>query len=206
MSPESRHTCILLGLEPHGENLQFIRALSCDIGLTGFLRRRSRRSPAPDLFMTVRVRLRNGSTGPAFLEELEPLKTRSGIGKSYQRLEHASRFATLLMRNSEHLENPPHVFQIVERVFDAFEATPVPGPCLLKGIFELARIEGLPAREDWLENLRATDFENAQRVLYRPLNEIDSTNAAAADSLCNSILRWLSETADWHTGDSAPSR
>lgn len=197
MNRESRHVCLLLGIESRGENLQLIRALSRDSGLIFFLRRRSRRTSPPDLFQSVAIRLRYPSEGPAFLEDLEPLGDRAGIGKNYHRLQAASRFASILLRNSEHLEDPAGLYEKATQVLDAFLTTNQPGPCLLKGIFEIARIEGLPVREDWLQNLSVPDEETARTVLFNPLDSIPAATANAVPPLIDALEIWLQKSADW---------
>jgi recombinational DNA repair protein (RecF pathway) len=194
---EREETGLVLRVEEKGERFRSLAFFSRSQGLFHPLWRKSRRSPGTDLFDTIRARFHAGKQGGVrFFSDYELLARRDGIGKGYDRLRCASRFAEILRRNARHVSDPVSVFELAETFFDAVNRGIELPVSYLKALYALARNEGYPVREDWAAGLEAAGKDALGQILRNPLDR-QNTAAREAEELARSLERWLVAAADF---------
>ncbi|MGF1530152.1 MAG: hypothetical protein ACFCU4_02210 [Puniceicoccaceae bacterium] len=196
MQRSIRDRGVLLDSRPSGER-HFCTALLEVNGLTRFLYQPSRRRTGPGLFNTASFLLTKtgNSQDFLFLSEFQDEITRAEIGRSYDILESSSALARILIDNGLHFEQPEPVFTLLNRFLDAIAGSPLPRISLLKALYQLAKLEGLPVREDWLDHLPPPQNALATSLLFQPLKDL--TDDHPAPPLIISISEWLRKSADW---------
>jgi len=192
MTPESpEKTGIVLQIEAKGDSFLSLSFLSREAGLETFLLRRSRRKARPDLFDTASVRFgARKQTGPTFAEEYRVLCRRSGIGKSFPRVQTASRFANFLRENAQHLADPHSVFPLCNRFFDAVSAGVDSSAAYLKALYLFASNEGFPLKEDWGRSLPEEAARDLGTILKTPLGRQETAEEQIL-ALSRSLETWL---------------
>lgn len=190
MIPEEDHGIVLQYAEK-GEKFWSITFLSENQGLHYPLLRRSKNGMRPDLFDTGQAKISRAKQGGLiFFSEYHPLRRRSGIARSYEVLRIAARFSTILQRNAEHLPDPKTIFDLSEQFFNSLEKGPAPEASYLKALYLFARMEGLPIREDWVQQLGDGLRNDLETILKHPLEQ-QATDAGTSRTLSARLEHWL---------------
>lgn len=188
--PPGPFRCLVLGREPSGESHLLLSLLEPEEGVHPCLIRASRRGDGrPDLFDEAEVSLerqRGGSN--RFVRDYRVVRRQTGIGRSPQALERASRLGNLVRRNPPPPESAAVAFRIVQETLSAMASRPRPDAAYLKALWLLLKDGGWPVEADWLGRLgaRATD---AAAVLAAPL-DAQTVGAAEVASLSQDLERW----------------
>lgn len=194
MLPEEDIGLILL-LKETKDKFWSVALFSPNRGLHFPLIRRSRTHSPPDLFDTGRANLTRSKQGDLhFLSNYEPIRRRSGIARSYLRVQIASRFADILRRNAQHFPEPSLAFPLFEKFFDAIEQSSSPHAAYLKTLYILAKNEGLPVREHWANGLSTEIQTDLATVLTTPL-ENQPSNPGMFQFLITSLEKWMEHEA-----------
>lgn len=194
MLPEEDHGLVLNYAEK-GEKFWSLAFLSHSQGLYHPLVRKTKRGNRPDLFDTGQARISRAKQGELiFLSDYYPTRRRSGLARSYEILQIASRFAEILRKNSQHLADYEVLFQISERFFDSLETGPSPRAAYLKTLYLFAKTEGLPVREDWASQLSDSVRKDLETILKSPLEE-QPTEVAIFKGITSSLEQWLTQEA-----------
>ena len=94
------------------------------------------------------------------------------------------------MDNGVHLQDTIPFGQLLLKSLDALDKGFDP-PCILfKTIFQFARLEGLPVKQDWLDCLDSTEKEIAISKLNAKLSDQEPDEVLIID-LVNSLCEWL---------------
>lgn len=153
---------------------------------------------ALDLFDEVSVLLEGAPQGDAwFVKEARLIARRSGIGRRYESLLHASAFASLITRNPGPDESHASVYQLLSTVFAAFAESDRPDIVYLKSLYRFARDEGHPLKQQWFPALPAADRPLAATLVNQPLS---AQTASPADTarLLRSLETYLRQHTEIH--------
>ena len=177
---------LVLDRSPAAEPWMRLTVFSSSEGLLHCLQRVSSRPTAPapplDLFDEVRATLETRNQGRTwFIREAAVQRRRSGLGASYAVLAHACRFSRVLARTPVHQDSRLNVHALLHRALDAWETGLRPDAVYFKCLFLLARDEGFPVREAWLDTLPDSARATASSILSRPTADQVASEAATAD-------------------------
>ena len=169
-------SAIVLNRTESGDKWMRLVTFSPEHGNLDCLVRRSRKptsnSPTLDLFDDAHFSLETSNQGRTwFIKEASVDRRRVALGKSYEALTHACRFARILVRNPVHDESRRAVYALLERALDAWETGARPDCVYFKGLFLLARDEGYPVEQDWWPRLQSDDRHVAESILRKPVTE-----------------------------------
>lgn len=123
-----------------------------------------------DLFDDLELLLTSANQGKTwFVQEARLLARRAGIGRNYEALRLASRFAATVEKNPVSEESRERSLALTRQALDAFaETVKTPALVYLKALFSFARNEGYPVRQEWLEQLHAGLRDAAMAFLFTP--------------------------------------
>lgn len=188
--PQGAFRCLVLGREPSGESHLLLSLLEPGEGVHPCLIRANRKGDGrPDLFDEAEVALERARGGSnRFVRDYRVLRRQTGIGRSPQALERASRLGNLVRRNPPPPESAPVAFRIVQETFAAMATRPRPDAAYLKALWLLLKDGGWPVEADWLGRLgtRATE---AAAVLGSPL-DAQTVDPAGVAALSQDLERW----------------
>ncbi|RME72151.1 MAG: hypothetical protein D6781_02775 [Verrucomicrobia bacterium] len=168
-------TAIILDRDDAGEKFARHRAICPEHGILVCLQRLARKSPGRipvlDLFDEAQLTLESANQGRTwFIRDALPVKKRPDLGRRYDVLLAACRFARILADNPVHEESRAAVFALLRRALDAWQEHARPDITYLKSLYLLARDEGYPVRENWRCSLDREERDLATGILARPLD------------------------------------
>jgi hypothetical protein len=158
---------------------------------------RTPKKPTPghvalDLFDEASLDLESSNQGRTwFVREARILSRPSGIGRSYEALQAASAFASLIARNQVEAESRPKVTALLRTVFGAFDRTGSPAVIYFKSLYRFAAEEGYPVKQQWLPSLPPHLRTQAQLLLRTPLATLEAS--AVPDSEQKALQRRLED-------------
>lgn len=188
---------VLAGV-PAGESHRRLTVLSARHGRLMCLQRQSKNSASPraDLFDFADFVLEGPKPSGFYFVKEYALQTRhEGIGRSYEALRHASEFAEILARNSEHAADIPPLVRLAQTAFAAWNTAVRPEVTAFKVLCLLAQNEGYPLREEFLAQMPEGERERALSLLRTPL-ESQTVDRPAAEALLEALRRWLKGFTD----------
>jgi len=182
-----------------GDHWVRLQCLAVDHGRLDCLVRNSKRSspnaPVLDLFDDVQLTLESRNEGRTwFIKEATVLHRRSGLGRSYEGLRHASRFATIIRDNPGPVESRLPVYELLHRSLDAWETGIRPDVVYLKSVYLLARDEGYPVAQEW-----RTRLAPPARALVRALLGAPVAGQTAEAGTVTELTQNLEEYLRHHT-------
>ena len=155
----------------------------------------SRTSVALDLFDEATLLLESSNQGRTwFAKEVRLIVRHADLGRSYETLLHASRFAALIARNPVHEDSRRPVATLVRTALAAFAEGSRPDLVFFKSLYCFARDEGYPLKQQWFPTLPAADRAIVATLLNRPLAE-----QTAKTSVVARLIRRLEEYLRGHT-------
>ena len=146
----------------------------------------------PDLFDDIDFSTRSAydKKGFPFVNDFQVLNKRPNIAYNHSRFNVASAVARFFLDNGVHLQDTIPFGQLLLKSLDALDKGFDP-PCILfKTIFQFARLEGLPVKQDWLDCLDSTEKEIAISKLNAKLSDQEPDEVLIID-LVNSLCEWL---------------
>ncbi len=166
---------IILRHEPSGEQFERLNLLTTDRGQINCLIRRPKRNPTqslPDLFDSVEILLeQKNDDGFGFVKELQILKRRSGLGKSFIALEKACEFSAILASNLHHAADTRSIYTLFLKALDAWETRIQPEATFFKSLYLFAHQEGYPLKQDWFQKLDHPDRTEVASIINTPLTD-----------------------------------
>lgn len=171
----NREAIVLERRAAAADDWERLALFTADEGSLSVLRRSRRSKPvlALDLFDHASVVLESSDQGHTwFLMDGRLLRRLEGLGRSYARLAAASALARLALRNPIASESRPGLYRLLHAAFAALAETDRPDVVLLKSLYRFARDEGYPVRQQWREDLPASDQATLDLVLERPVREV----------------------------------
>lgn len=203
MSLSERHLhtdAYVLNRTLQGENRERLSLLSLDCGLITALaplgtgsRKKLREVPSSLDKGTFTLR-RIGSRDLFFVQEFSIIKRPDTLARNYQAFTAAAELARFVELNAKHLPELAPVYDVFERSLDALCAGYSPSVILLKAQFKVARDEGYPVRESWLQALPPLEQALAVNYIGLPLKDLPVDEALAHGLLRKLCLWLLSET------------
>lgn len=186
---------LVLGRSEHGEawwRLDLLTDHGVEIAL--FRRRNTAKAEAPpDWLDLILVELEHKDGGGAhFVRSFRLLRRCEGLGRAYDALAEAGRWAAWLRRHGAHLPEPGAIRALLGEALDAWARGGAPAAVGLKFGWRLARAEGWPVAEDWLARLGKAEAERAREVLRMPVAEISVPNGTIA-ALQSDLFNWIEE-------------
>ena len=169
---------IILKREASGEQFYRLNVLSEVTGNTLVMMRRPKKNirsgSTPDLFDDIEAVLdKKGDGGFGFIKEVNILKRRRGLAKSFIALELACEWSTILIKNLPRDMEVESAYQLTQRGLDAWEKRIQPEAVFFKCLFVYARNEGYPVKHDWFQKLTHQDRIKVASILNTPLNELE---------------------------------
>ena len=185
---------IILSKGPAAESYNRFFVFSKDTGLLHCMKRISRnpqQKAQPDLFDRALLELDAPTTGKVwFLRDYRLIHRPATIGRHYQSLFYASKFARILRINLIHMESFQAAFRLFIEAFKHWESGRLPQIVYLKTLYRYTRQEGYPIREDWLARLPASLRGAATEILRLPLREQDP-EGSGTEKIIESLEVWL---------------
>jgi hypothetical protein len=154
---------------------------------------------ALDLFDEASLHLESSNQGRTwFVREARILSRQDGIGRSYEALQAASAFASLIARNPVETESRPNVTALLRAVFAALAAGGAPAVIYFKGVYRFALEEGYPVKQQWLPSLPELLRSQAGLLLRTPLAalEAQAVPEAARANLQRRLETYLRENTE----------
>ena len=169
---------IILKREASGEQFYRLNVLSPEMGNSLVMMRRPKKNirsgSTPDLFDEIEAVLdKKGEGGFGFIKEVNILKRRRGLAKSFIALELACEWANMLIKNLPRDMEVDAVYQLTQRGLDAWEKRTQPEAVFFKCLFIYARNEGYPVKHDWFETLTHQNRITVASILNTPLDDLD---------------------------------
>ncbi len=164
----------MLGKRPPSDAFLPLTIFSVSGGSVLALQRISKKNTSAtlDLFDEAALILETSGQGPAsFVKEVRVLTRLTGIGRSYDTLQFASRFAALVARNPVSEDSRTSIYALLRQAFTAFSRSERPDIVYLKSLYRFCRDEGYPLKQAWAPTLPATDQTALASVLNQPLVE-----------------------------------
>jgi recombinational DNA repair protein (RecF pathway) len=189
----------ILGRRPATDRFQPLTVFSADRGRLSLFHRLSRKADIPnlDLFDEVALTAESSNQGQSwFIRDVRLLRRFPEIGRDYDRLLHASTFATLVARNEVVAESRAAVYRLLGDAFAAFASDAPPAVVRLKATYRLARDEGYPVAQHWFPTLPSELRQAADRLLHRPLAELDPSDTLRTERLLSRLHEYLQGHTD----------
>lgn len=201
MSDVATQPALILKVAATGESFLRLDVLGAKDGLFVCLKRISSKQiskGSPDLFDTVELQVDRAKSGNTlFVRELQVLHRRGAIGSSYQNLQYASDYATLLAKNSIHMPDPSALYQLAERTFNAFAERAAAPVVYLKGLYLLLQTEGFPVRESWWPRVPHPLRESAKQLINQPSPASNNPSLLKdCEALISDLTRWINLETD----------
>lgn len=185
---------IILSKGPAAESYNRFFVFSKDAGLLHCMKRISRnpqQKAQPDLFDRALLELDAPTTGKVwFLRDYRLIHRPVTIGRHYQSLFYASKFARILRINLIHMESFQTAFRLFIEALKHWESGRLPQIVYLKTLYRYIRQEGYPIREDWLIRLPASLRDAATEILRLPLQE-QGPEESGTEKIIESLEIWL---------------
>jgi hypothetical protein len=196
---------VVLERAASGESWFRLLCFSVEHGNLNCLQRRSRRAaavcPLLDLFDEAQLILESSNEGRTwFIREAAILRRHPALGRSYETLRCACRFAHMVAGNPVAEESRPSVGRLLERAIAAWEAGARPDAVYFKSVFLLAREEGYPVHEDWRAGLSADDQRTVTAIL-RESSSSQSSSSAEVARLAAALESYIRTATDLHIAD-----
>lgn len=149
------------------------RLFTPESGVLSALRRQAKKNSAAavplDLFDEAELGLESPDQGRSWFIREARVRVRHGeIGRSYEALLAASKFARLIGRNPVGPESRAGTALLLREAFAAFGARDRPDIVLLKSLYRFARDEGYPVRQEWLASVPEAERPAVLDLLTRP--------------------------------------
>jgi len=184
---------IVLSKDLSGENFQKFDIFSPIEGKICCLNRISKKlkNTQLDLFDKVDIELSQASQGNLFfIKEYTTTHRHFNISKSYTALTYASHWSKMLLRNLSHIDHLEPIYDLTLKALTAWETLPFPEATYYKSLYLLAKHEGLPISQDWLQSLPTNLKEPAKIILNSPIKDLDP-KALSITPLLHSLEDWL---------------
>ncbi len=157
-----------------------------------------RSKPLPDLFEVVACELspvRNPSM-PSYLKYWQSLARYDGLARHWEQMQMAAFWCALLQENARHTAQTQGWLEIARKALAAWNRGAESWTVLLKAIYLLAREEGLPVQQDWLQGLPSQAQVEAARLLQEK-PPLGTEVLEPPKQLSLSLLAWLRESGDF---------
>jgi len=191
---------VVLDRQQSGDNWMLLTCFSAERGNLVCMQRQSRRAsaatPVLDLFDEVQLTLETRNHGRTwFVKEATTLARRTALGRSYESLRHACRFARVLARNAVPEESRLPVRTLLARAITAWETHQRPDSVYFKCIYLLTRDEGYPVRESWWQGLESADRALVDSILGEPA-AAQTTSEADVARLTSALEAFVRDETD----------
>lgn len=193
---------LILDCTPSGESflkLFWLSPSAADYALLRESKRKTAARPAPP--QQIEMIVESASAGGArFVREWRIVQEWPQLARHYAQFVSWGNLVRFLRPNLSHLSDYGPVHTLLLTTLDALSAGKSAEATELKTLFQFARIEGYPVREEWLANLSSLRRQFATGVLYSPL----TTTAPHADetsALITSLKQYLTHVSHLN-GDS----
>lgn len=183
----------------NGDNWVRLQCFSVEHGRLDCLQRISQRAsrvtPLLDLFDDIQLTLESRNAARTwFVREATVSNRRSGLGRSYDALRHACRFAAVVRDNPGPPESHRPIFLLLQRALQAWESGTRPDIVYVKSLYLLARDEGYPVAQEWRARLSPEARVLATSILGKPVEQ-----QAAEVTTVEEMARNLEEYLRHHT-------
>lgn len=181
----------------NGEKFWRVTILTPDFGTQACLVRvagKNKTTCVPDLFDKAEILLDSPKSGMdgelRFSKEYRLIRRNCGISRDYTALFCASKFVSILAKNSFPPDSVPALFKLCENAIHAFAEKSRGDATYFKALWTLARNGGYAVKEDWFENSCFEDREGIAQVLKTPL-EIMQIDARDLAHYTRRLENWL---------------
>lgn len=169
-------TTIVLARIEQGERYWRFQLFHPEEGPIVALLRRSTKTAGhapPDLFQVIAVSLNTaGRSKLPFISEFTVKEDHAALARSYPAFKEATSFTRTIWQNLRHAEFFPPLYQLCERALRAFESGERPNVVHFKALYQLAREEGYPVKEQWWAQQSTEDRDAIVELIQKPVTEI----------------------------------
>lgn len=187
---------LLLDCAPSGESflkLFWICPTAADYALLRESKRKTAARPSPpqQIEMTVES---SRSGGARFVREWRIVREWPQLARHYANFVSWGNLIRFLRPNLSHLSDYAPAHALLLTTLDALAAGKPAEETELKALFQFARVEGYPVKEEWLATLSGPRREFAINVIYSPLAAITS-HPVETSALIASLKRYLTDVS-----------
>jgi hypothetical protein len=153
-------------------------------------------TPALDLFDEVQMTLESRNEARTwFIKEAAVMRRRSGLGRSYDALRHACRFAAIIRENPGPEDSRVPIYSLLQRALETWETGVRPDVVYFKSLYLLARNEGYPVAQEWRSRLSPDARTLVASILGEPVagQSIDAAEVADMTHDLENYLRHHTE-------------
>lgn len=178
-----------------GDHWLRLHCFSAEDGRLDCLLRISKRAavatPVLDLFDEVQLTLESRNEARTwFVKESALLHRCSGLGRSYDALQHACRFAAIIWKNPGPQESRAPVYHLLRRALEAWETGIRPEIVYFKSLYLLARDEGYPVAQEWRVRLPQETRTFVTSILGEPVAS-QSTDTTEVTNVTHNLEDYL---------------
>lgn len=194
---------LVLDCSPSGESflkLFWISEASADYALLRETKRRTTSRPAPPQLLEIVIETPSVG-GAQFVRDWRILRDWTELARHYDQFTAWGNIVRFLRLNLSHLSDYRPAFSLLLTVLDSLAAGKPAAATELKTLFQFARLEGYPVREEWLASLGKQRRLLADTVLYSPLDVVDLPSSDETSGLIASLKHYLTQVSHLN-GDS----
>lgn len=196
MKPTLSGQGIVLNKDTSAEKHNRYSLFSQTEGSLLLLQRKSRKSLPLDLFDEVSFTANAAdSNNVCFLSESRLIQRYESIAQSYDALQCACDWASIIRQNLTHLEEFTTTYQLCQKAFHGFSSGQNPHSCLFKSLYLFSREEGYAVKAHWLSKLSTSEQRTAVTLINTPLPQI-VLPLEEQQTILRSLKRWLQNHAD----------
>ncbi len=180
------------------ENFMMFTVLSKELGLTYALKKISAKKQTflPDYFDIISATLSAKSkNSPFFIESFDITKKLCGKPTSYNSLFAMGKIAKTIIKNAPFLEDCSRIYKTFSAAITAYENTDVPEIVNIKWLYDFAKSEGYPVKEDFLSTLPDSDYESFVDIVKTPVLKC-AANKDCAKHILKLFETWVSLKTD----------
>lgn len=190
--------CIVLDKELRAENFMMFTVLSKELGLTYALKRVSSKKQTflPDYFDIISAKLSAKSkNSPFFIESFEISEKLCENSANYNSLVAMGKIVRVIIKNAPFLEDCSRIYKTFSLAVKSYKNTNTPEIVNIKWLYDFAKSEGYPVREDFLNTLPDLDYNNFLEIVKTPVLSC-AVDKDSAKHLLKLFETWVSLKTD----------
>ncbi len=190
---------VLKKIEKSGSNLHFY-IFTKKFGILLCIKRIPKKKISklnPDLFDIAILDLDRIKTSEIwFIRDYRLIKSNSSISNYYKSFVYAAEYSNFLINNLKYIESFERFYELTLKAIYFWSNGAQPESVFIKTIYLLARDEGYPVKQDWINSLNRRNKILANDIIFNRINDhnLDESNLI---SLLQSIKNWLKYNTDF---------
>ncbi len=190
---------IILKKEEHTESHIQYYVLSPNEGGIYCLKKKNKslkNTSHPDILDQAEFELLQSQGGHVyFIQDYEPIKQHTSIGKNYNTFKHACEFGKIISKNLHHAESFHLIYKLCLKAFDAWDRKLNPEIVYIKSLYLFTKEEGYPVKEQWIHQLNTDLKKYALHIISTPIESCQA-NDDTIQQLLENLKKWIPAHTD----------